>query len=304
MSDGKLEIIRAGALTTVQDLGRFGHASLGVPRSGALDQQSHRLANRLVGNPVSAATLETTVTGVTVRATQPTLVAVTGASAPVRVNGHPVAWSDAVHLPAGAALDVGVATRGVRSYVAVRGGVAAVPVLGSRSTDLLSGLGPPPLKTGDVLPLGEAGGRPLHTDMVLWQAPPLELVLPVLLGPREDWFTTSAIHTFATACFSVSPQSNRIALRMDGPCLERAVTGELPSEGMVMGAIQVPPDGKPVVFLADSPTTGGYPVIGVIPEISLPSAAQAVPGLPVKFVPMSRRSISKISRHTWRSAAA
>ncbi|TJZ49667.1 biotin-dependent carboxyltransferase family protein [Streptomyces piniterrae] len=289
MSGGKLEVVRAGALTTLQDLGRYGHAGLGVPRSGALDQPAHRLANRLVGNPADAATLETTLTGVAVRASQAVTVAVTGAPAPVRVDGRPVAWAAAVHLPAGAVLDVGLTTGGLRSYVAIGGGITVAPVLGSRSTDLLSGLGPAPLADGDALPLGARIAPSRHADTVVWQGPQRELVLPVLLGPRDDWFTGAAVRTLAAARFSVSPASNRIALRTEGPALERAVHGELASEGMVPGAVQVPPDGKPVLFLADCPTTGGYPVIGVVPESRLFAAAQAVPGLPVRFVPTRRR---------------
>ncbi len=289
MSDGKVEVVRAGALTTIQDQGRFGHAALGVPRSGALDQPAHRLANRLVGNPADAATLETTLTGVAIRATRPVTVAVTGAPAPVRVDGRPAAWGSPVQLQAGAVLDVGAATFGLRGYLALSGGIAVPPVLGSRSTDLLSGLGPAPLKDGDILPLGQpAGAGPPH-HLALWDGPPRELVLPVLLGPRDDWFTADAVRTLAAGRFCVSPNSNRIALRLEGPALERAVDGELPSEGMVLGAVQVPPDGRPVLFLADSPTTGGYPVIGVVPEARLPAAAQARPGLSVRFAPLRDR---------------
>ncbi|WP_328767677.1 biotin-dependent carboxyltransferase family protein [Streptomyces sp. NBC_00286] len=289
MSDGKLEVVRAGALTTLQDLGRFGHAHLGVPRSGALDQPAHALANRLVGNPADAATLETTLTGVAVRAGRPMTVAVTGAPAAVRIDGRPAAFGSPVYVPAGAVLEVGTAACGLRSYVAVGGGIEVPPVLGSRSTDLLSGLGPAPLRDGDVLPIGAAQGQPRYADTVFWPGPPRELVLPVFPGPRDDWFTPAALRTLATARFAISTQSNRIALRTEGPVLERAVHGELPSEGMVIGAIQVPPDGRPVVFLADSPTTGGYPVIGVVPERRLAAAAQAVPGLPLRFVPVRRR---------------
>lgn len=288
-SANALEVVRAGALTTVQDLGRAGYASLGVPRSGALDLPAHRLANRLVGNPAGAATLETTLTGVALRVRRATTVAVTGAPAAVRVDGRPAAWAGAVRVPAGALLDVGRAAGGLRSYIAVRGGIAVAPVLGSRSTDVLSGLGPAPLRDGDVLPLGAPAGRPRHADTVYWPGPPDELVLPVLLGPRDDWFTAAALRTLSAAAFSVSPNSNRIGLRTDGPVLERAVHGELPSEGMVVGAVQVPPDGRPLVFLADGPTTGGYPVIGVVPERALAAAAQAAPGLPVRFVPVDRR---------------
>ncbi|MFD3451114.1 biotin-dependent carboxyltransferase family protein [Streptomyces sp. NPDC058691] len=283
MSDGTLDVVRAGALTTVQDLGRYGHAALGVARSGALDRPAHRLANRLAGNPAGAATLETTLTGVAVRAGRALTAVVTGAPAAVRVDGRPAAWAEPVHVPAGAVLDVGPAASGVRSYLAVDGGVAVPEVLGSRSADLLSGLGPAPLKDGDVLPLGEPAGPPVHTDLPPWQGPPGELVLPVLLGPRDDWFTPVALRTLTAGRYAVSPRSNRIALRMTGPALERAVERELPSEGMVVGAVQVPPDGRPVLFLADSPTTGGYPVIGVVPERHLAAAAQAAPGLPVRF---------------------
>lgn len=285
MSAGELRVVRAGALTTVQDLGRHGHAALGVARSGALDGPAHRLANRLVGNADGAATLETTLTGVAVRAVGPAVVAVTGAPAPVLVDGRPAPWGAAVRLPAGVVLEVGAATRGVRSYLAAAGGVAVPPVLGSRSTDLLSGLGPAPLRDGDVLPLGPAPGPPGRADLAPHAGPPRELVLPLRLGPRDDWFTAAAVRTLAAGRFHVSDRSNRIALRTTGPVLERAVHRELPSEGMVVGAVQVPPEGRPVVFLADSPTTGGYPVIGVVPERALAAAAQAAPGLPVRFVP-------------------
>lgn len=290
MTAREIEVVRAGPLTTVQDLGRPGHAHLGVARSGALDPASHRLANRLVGNDVDAATLETTVLGCAVRARAPATVAVTGAPCPVTVGGRPAPWGTAVTVPAGAFVNVGAATHGVRSYVAFAGGVAADPVLGSRSTDLLSGLGPPPLADGARLPLGPpVRPVPVAVDGAPWPAPPRELVLPVVLGPRDDWFTADGIRTLAGSGFRVSPEGNRIGLRTLGPALERRRDGELPSEGMVPGAVQVPPDGRPVVFLADHPTTGGYPVIGVVPESALGAAAQAAPGTPVRFVPVGRR---------------
>ncbi|GAA2109304.1 biotin-dependent carboxyltransferase family protein [Actinomadura alba] len=281
-----IEVVRAGALTTVQDLGRHGVAHLGVPRSGALDEPAHRLANRLVGNPESAATLETTLTGTAVRLDAPATVAVTGATAPVRVGDRPVAWGAPVHVPAGAVLDVGTAAHGLRSYVAFSGGVDAPPVLGSRSTDLLSGLGPPRLSDGDRLPLGGAAGPPAAVDVVPVSAPARDLVLRLVLGPRHDWFTDTALEVLATARFQVAAASNRIALRTEGTALERAVHRELPSEGMVLGGVQVPPNGCPLVFLADHPTTGGYPVIGVVPVADLAAAAQARPGARVRFIPI------------------
>ncbi|WP_370666509.1 biotin-dependent carboxyltransferase family protein [Streptomyces sp. IBSBF 2507] len=288
MTGRALAVVRAGALTTVQDRGRPGHAHLGVPRSGALDAPAAALVNRLVGNPPGAAVLETTLTGCALRPRCAVTVAVGGAPGPVTVDGRPVPWAAPVRVPAGAVLDVGAADLGVRSYVAVSGGVLVEPVLGSRSTDLLSGLGPPPLADGTVLPLGRPGGRHARVDVAPQPAPPAELILRVTAGPRADWFTPEAVRAFTSRAYRVSSASNRIGLRVDGPALERARPGELPSEGTVLGAVQVPPDGMPVVFLADHPTTGGYPVIGVVRTPDLPAAAQALPGTPVRFTAVRR----------------
>jgi biotin-dependent carboxylase-like uncharacterized protein len=289
MTDRALAVVRAGALTTVQDLGRPGHAHLGVPRSGALDAPAAALVNRLVGNRPEAAVLETTLNGCTLRPRSEVTVAVAGAPCPVTLDGRPVAWGAPVRVPAGALLDIGTAVSGVRGYVGVSGGLAVEAVLGSRSTDLLSGLGPPPLTDGAVLPLGTPGRLHSRVDVAPQPAPPAELVLRVTLGPRDGWFTPDAVRAFTARTYRVSSASNRIGLRTEGPALERALTGELPSEGMVLGAVQVPPDGRPLVFLADHPTTGGYPVIAVVRAADLPAAAQAVPGTPVRFVAVRRR---------------
>lgn len=284
MTDRALVVVRAGALTTVQDRGRPGHAHLGVPRSGALDGSAAALVNRLVGNPPEAAVLETTVNGCAVRPRSTVTMAVGGAPCPVTVDGRAAAWGAPVRVPAGALLEVGAVVSGVRGYVAVSGGITVEPVLGSRSTDLLSGLGPAPLTDGVVLPLGTPKHIHARVDVAPQPAPPSELVLHVTLGPRDDWFTPEALRTFTSRTYRVSPASNRIGLRTEGPALQRAVPGELPSEGLVLGAVQVPPDGRPVVFLADHPTTGGYPVIAVVHPPDLPAAAQAAPGTPVRFV--------------------
>ncbi|MEU0598220.1 biotin-dependent carboxyltransferase family protein [Streptomyces sp. NPDC006393] len=279
----ELTVVRSGALTTVQDSGRHGHAHLGVPRSGSLDAPAMALANRLLGNDPGAAVLETTLTGCALRPDHGVTVVVGGAPCPVTVDGRPVAWGAPVRVPAGAVLNVGTVTAGVRSYVAVAGGIATEPVLGSRSTDLLSGLGPAPVRDGDVLPLGAPVRQPALPSAAPWSAPPAALVLPLRPGPRADWFTPAALRTLTSATYRVSPHSNRIGLRTEGPALERRTTGELPSEGMVLGAVQVPPDGRPVVFLHDHPTTGGYPVIAVVVEAALAQAAQARAGTPVRF---------------------
>ncbi|MFH7335115.1 biotin-dependent carboxyltransferase family protein [Streptomyces sp. KHY 26] len=288
MTDRALVVVRPGMLTTVQDLGRPGYAHLGVPRSGALDPPAAALVNRLAGNPPGAAVLETTLDGCALRPRSTVTAAVGGAPCPVSVGGRPVAWGAPVVVPAGDVLEVGAVVAGVRSYVAVRGGLAVEPVLGSRATDLLSGLGPAPLAEGMVLPLGRPAGPPARVDAAPQPGPPAELVLRVAPGPRADWFTARGRYDLTARAYRVSPASNRIGLRTEGPPLERAREGELPSEGMVLGAVQVPPDGRPVVFLADHPTTGGYPVIAVVRAADLPAAAQAAPGTPVRFAAVGR----------------
>ena len=284
-----MEVVRPGPLTTVQDGGRVGVAALGVPRAGALDPDARRLANRLVGNAPDAAVLEATLGGVALRALEPLLAAVVGAPAPVRVDGRAVAWGAPVPVPAGAVLAVGAPTSGLRCYLAVAGGFAVPPVLGSRSADLLAGLGPPPLAVGQLLPVGPPTGPPCWIDPLPLPAPPRQLLLRLDLGPRADWFTPVALQTLDAGRWTVSSASNRVGLRLVGPTLERLPgRGELPSEGMVLGAVQVPPDGLPVVFLADHPTTGGYPVVGVVPAEDLGAAAQVTPGTSVRFIPSNR----------------
>ncbi|RKT11951.1 biotin-dependent carboxylase-like uncharacterized protein [Streptomyces sp. 1114.5] len=285
----ELVVVRPGPLTTVQDLGRHGVAHLGVPRAGALDEPALRAANRLVGNEPGTAGLETTLGGVALRAVGRVLVAVTGAPAPVRVDGRPAAWGAPVVVPDGAVVEVGPATDGVRGYLAVAGGIAVPPVLGSCSADLLAGLGPAPLTAGDRLPVGTPPPYRARPELVPLPAPPTELVLRLRLGPRADWFTPEAVARLGRDGYRVSATGNRVGLRTEGPPVARAREGELPSEGMVLGAVQIPPDGQPVVFLADHPTTGGYPVVGVVPAADLAAAAQARPGTPVRFVPLRGR---------------
>jgi biotin-dependent carboxylase-like uncharacterized protein len=265
----------------VQDLGRPGWAHLGVPRSGALDGPALRLANRLVGNPETAAGLETTVTGCSLRLRTAGTVAVTGAYALVRVAGRDVEFAMPVAVPAGALVEIGPARIGLRSYVALAGGVAVEPVLGSRCTDTLSGLGPAPLCDGDVLPLGRPTRAPAAVDFLPWRPPPGELDLRVRFGPRDDWFTPAAVETLLGTPYTVSAMSNRVGARLSGAALPRARAGELPSEGLVLGAVQVPADGRPLIFLADHPTTGGYPVIAVVDDVT--PLAQARPGTTVRF---------------------
>ena len=291
----RIEVVRAGALTTVQDLGRPGWAHLGVPRSGALDAPALRLANRLVGNPETEAGLEMTITGCRLRLRHPGTIAVTGAAARLRVDGAPAELGAPIAVTAGALVEIGPARRGVRSYLAIAGGIAVPPVLGSRSTDTLSGLGPAPLRDGDELPVGPPGDAPpaeapqreapQQEQAAHPQPPPSgdtpELLLSVRLGPRDDWFTPAAIEALLSTAYTVSPMSNRVGARLAGAALPRARAGELPSEGVVLGAVQVPADGQPLIFLADHPTTGGYPVIAVVDDVA--PLAQARPGTTLRF---------------------
>ena len=280
-----LEIVATGPMTTVQDTGRFGHSALGVGRSGAADARSYALANRLLANPPGAAALEATLGGLRVRARGPVTVAVTGAEAPVRVDGRGASANEVLHLPDGAELALGTPARGLRSYLAVRGGVAVPPVLGSRSTDVLAGLGPDIPGPGDLLPVGPPPEGFPHLDHV--PAGPVggdEVALRVEPGPRDDWFTGEALAALLSGAYEVTPRSDRVGARLAGPALERARDGELPSEGMVAGSLQVPPGGEPVLFLADHPVTGGYPVIAVVRSADLPEAAQARPGTRIRFV--------------------
>jgi biotin-dependent carboxylase-like uncharacterized protein len=271
-----LEILEVGPQVTVQDLGRVGHAHLGVPHSGALDAPAHRLANRLVGNDESAATLECLGGQLSFRTSTAVTIAVTGARVPVTVEGRGQDWGNAVSVPAESMVELGAVTEGLRAYLAVSGGVDVEPVLGSRSTDLLSGLGPEPVSEGDVLPVGRPERPPVPVEAV--RTPRPSRVLRMRLGPRADWFEADAVKALAGSSYVVGSESNRIGLRLEGDPIRWSGDEQLPSEGMVLGGVQVPPNGQPVVFLHDHPTTGGYPVVGVVVPEDLAVCAQLRPG--------------------------
>ncbi|HEY4993604.1 MAG TPA: 5-oxoprolinase/urea amidolyase family protein [Nakamurella sp.] len=296
-ADGaSLEVLRTGPLSAFQDLGRTGCAGLGVGRSGAADRSSFAAANRLVGNPVGAAAIESVLGGLVLRALDDVLIAVTGATVPLTMDGDPVEYRTALGVRAGQVVRLGAPAAGLRSYLAVRGGFAVAPVLGSRSTDTLSGLGPPPLRRGDRLAVrSPADGNqvslpPLPDDEPFDMAAAETLPLRVIAGPRDGFFANAG--DLAVGDWVVSPNSNRVGLRLDrpdgvqparAPGLRRADDRELPSEGLVPGAVQVPPGGQPVLFLADHPVTGGYPVVAVVCSADLDRAAQARPGRRLTF---------------------
>lgn len=283
MNGRYFSVIRPGSLTTVQDLGRLGQAHLGVPKAGALDAPAHRLANRLVGNPPEAATLETTLDGVGLRFFAPAHVAVTGAVADVVVDGRLQRWGAPVELRAGGTLQVGSARYGLRSYVAIDGGIDVPPVLGSRSRDLLAGIGPPPARLGQRLSLGDPWASPPAIDLTPWPVPVPEPALSIALGPRHDWFAPEAVQLLTTRSWRVTDRANRVGVGLAGPPLPRLHHQELPSEGTVVGAIEVPADGQPLIFLNDHPTTVGYPVIAVVSPESLAAVAQVRPGDTLRF---------------------
>ena len=268
-----LTVLATGPLTTVQDTGRPGSAALGIGRSGAVDRASAALANRLVGNPPDAALLEVTFGGLAVRAGTDLLVVTTGARCPGAPHAAPVV------LRRGQELRLGPPASGLRSYLAVRGGIAVPPVLGSRATDLLAGLGPAVPAAGDELPVGDPTGPAPVVDVAPVAEPPAGTVtVPVLPGPRADWFGDAGWAALTGQSWTVTSESNRVGLRLDGVPLVRRRDGELPSEGMLRGALQVPPSGLPVLFLADHPVTGGYPVIGYVADDAVDACGQLRPG--------------------------
>lgn len=279
-----LEVLSTGPLSLVQDLGRAGLAHLGVTGAGPADRRSHDLANRLVANPPERATLEVTLGGLSVRVHGGSIdIAVTGADCDPAVNRVPFGLNSVRRVTPGQIITLTTPAAGVRSYLAVRGGIDVVPVLGSRSYDTLSGIGPPPMRAGDRLPIGIAGGDFPSVE----QAPIAAMTggavsLTVIRGPRDDWFTDPDALTRHR--WTVSDDTDRVGVRLLGPPLERRwPKRELPSEGMLRGAIQVPPNGQPVILGADHPVTGGYPVVGVLVDADTDAAAQLRPGQSVRF---------------------
>lgn len=269
-----IEIVDSGPGTTVQDLGRAGWEHIGVPSSGALDRSAFIAANRAVGNPEGSAAIEVVLGGLTLRALDRHVVCLTGAPVPGLAHGEPIV------LEPGDELRLASPSEGLRTYVAVAGGIDVVRVLGSASWDSLSHLGTPPLVAGQVVSIGEPVGRPNAIDPVLMR--PFDGVVRVWPGPRHAWFHDGLAHLCEHA-WTVSSDLNRVGLRLGGAPLRRAIQGELPSEGIVTGAVQIPHDGLPIVMLADHPTTGGYPVVAVVDPRDLDHLAQVRPGDRLRF---------------------
>jgi biotin-dependent carboxylase-like uncharacterized protein len=286
-----LVVRQSGIQALFQDLGRYGQAGQGVSASGAMDQAALRTANRLVGNAVGQAALELADSGFELEAEGDVVIAVTGATGALKVstadgrNFSPLRGK-AFALSKGDRLRIEKLTGGMRSYLAVRGGFQVTPVLGSCATDTLAHIGPSPIKAGDRLGVCSSYKGVTGAEEILPPVPePMdEVVLDVVLGPRTDWFSADAVQLLLRQRWTVTPQSNRVGLRLNGEQpLTRCKAEELASEGTVLGAIQVPPSGQPVLFLADHPLTGGYPVIGSVALHHLDLAGQIPVGAHIRF---------------------
>lgn len=283
------DVLATGPLSTVQDQGRPGFAALGVGRSGAADRHAHALGNRLLGNCEGAAALEVTLGGLSLRAQQDIWLAVTGADLDVLVDKGSGAYPTGMNAPfrilPGDVVTLGMARSGLRAYVAARGGFDVPATLGSCSTDTLSGLGPAPLSIGDVLELGPRPGDLAEIDVAAVATPTSgEVELRLHRGPRDNWVddADALVHTR----WQASDRSDRVGMRLSGKAsglAHRDPGRQLPSEGIVRGAIQVPPSGEPVIFLADHPVTGGYPVVAVVVDDDVDLAAQIRPGQHIKL---------------------
>ena len=279
-----LRVVRPGPLTLVQDDGRPGLASQGVGPSGAFDRRALHQGRTLVGDADQpTAGLEVLGGGLVLEATADHVVAVTGAVGPVLVDDVPVDHGRALRLRRGRRLTVGPFDLGLRGYVAVGGGFDVAPTLGSRSTDVLGGLGPDAPRAGDVLDVGTPHGPPPVLPPVPPLLTPRTTTVDLVPGPRDDWFTADALATFLGTAWTVSDRSDRVGVRLDGPPLERTRDDELPSEACVRGSVQVTSAGLPVVLGPDHPVTGGYPVIGVVTRAGVDRLAQVRPGEPVRF---------------------
>jgi len=283
----ELVVQDGGPLTTIQDLGRFGHLRVGIPTSGPMDPEAFLLANRLVGNPDGAAGLECTLIGPRVEFADDRLVAVTGADMAPTVNGAPVPAWETVPVKPGDVLRLGPARTGVRAYLAVAGGLETPLVLGSRSTYVrgrLGGLGGRALRRGDRLPLGAAAParprrvRPGHAPMYGGEA-----AVAVILGPQDDRFTAAGIDAFLTGPYELLPQSDRMGARLKGPFIEHTRGHDIVSDGVPMGGIQVIGEGQPIVLLADRQSAGGYTKIATVCSFHLGRIAQLKPGGRLSF---------------------
>ena len=285
-----LTIVRPGMLTTVQDLGRWGSQHLGVPVAGPMDWYSHRVANRLVGNPDEAAALEVTLLGPEIATNADVVCAVAGAAFDLACGDRPMPLNMPFVLRRGDRLRFLGRGAGARATLAVAGGIDTEEVLGSRATSLTSRMGPfggRALAAGDVLPIGALLRLERPAPRVL-PMPGGGTRLRVLMGPHDERFTVEAREALTAGRYTLTLESNRMGYRLDGAVLAAADATDMLSDATPLGSLQVPPSGLPILLMADRQTTGGYPKIATVITADLPLAGQLAPGDWIEFVACSR----------------
>ncbi len=294
-TESPIVVSKPGWFTTVQDLGRYGYQQYGVPVAGVMDWFSTIAANRLVGNPDQAAVLELTLKGPELEFQQDAVIAITGGDLSPTIDGVAAPRWQSIKIARKRKLRFSTPRQGSRSYLAVAGGIDVPVVLGSRSTHSSSGTGGMdgrPLKQGDLLYNGQPGRS---TERMIGTRLPDRLlpryrrptVLRIIQGPQEDFFTDAALATLTSSTYTLAPQSDRMGYRLTGPQIVRNGSARFISDCTAMGTLQIPPDGQPILLMADRQTTGGYPKIAAVITGDLPLAAQLAPGDRVTFTPCS-----------------
>lgn len=288
MSTKVFEVIQPGPLTTVQDLGRFGYQQYGVPTSGALDSYAFRIGNLLVGNEEAAASLEITLFGCQLRTLRDTKVALTGANLAATLNSEPAPAWQSLLIKSGDVISFSRLDSGCRAYLAISRGIDVPAVMKSASTYVKAGIGGlsgRPLRQGDIVKANVSAASAAVTRLPSEYIPVYEsqVTLRVILGPQDDCFTEEGIYTLLNSEYIVSTQADRMGYRLEGPRIEHREEADIISDGIPLGAIQVPGDGLPIILLADRQTTGGYTKIATVTSIDIPKVAQAKPGDKIKF---------------------
>ena len=315
-----MNILYPGPLSAVQDMGRAGHAAQGYPECGACDKYALALGNLLCGNPETAAAIEMTLAGATVQFEQDAVIALTGAACTPTLSNQPVPLYTPVRVRAGDTLETGAFSAGLRGYLCVQGGIDTPPVLGSRSTDTkcrIGGHDGRALQKGDTLPIGKAPAgydlnRAMRAARTLAEKPWLlrprtahawldDQVIPLLRavpGPQDDAFTPEGLRAFFSGLYAVTPDSNRMGVKLSGPAAETKHGSDILSDGIVEGSVQISANGQPILMLADHQTTGGYAKIATVIAPDLSAAAQLRPGEAVAFRPVDVQTAVRLCRET------
>jgi len=286
---GVIEVQAPGLLTTVQDLGREGYGPMGVSPSGVADPVSLRIGNRLVGNAPGAAALEMTLLGGRFVFSENTVIVLAGSDFGSTVEGAPVPMWSPRKMKAGAVLRIGPTREGARCYLCMRGGIVVKDFLGSASTHVLSGLGGHEgraLKAGDVLQIGSADGTPFRERKLNPKIPEIlapRKVLRVTQGPQYDWFPAAERKKFFEGTFRVTEEANRMGIRLEGAAITSEFAGEMISEGVSLGAVQITAGGAPIILFVEQQTTGGYPKIANVISADLHRVGQLRPRDEVRF---------------------